>query len=279
MSQEAKTDNGTIREKKMNENNADEENSNTKNINAEDAKTKVTDIKEEDSKTENTRNKTTDINSESAVPVNTTVEDMKKITSKKNSMIIEIISWIKWIVFVIAFTFVLRYFVIINADIPSTSMYPLIIGNHNNPDRIIGFRLAYLLENPKRKDVIIFKYPVDETSAPFIKRVIGLPGEKVTIKDGKVYINNAKKPLKEPYINGTWTVENTGFTFQVPKDCYLVLGDNRNVSMDARYWASEALNRGLAKTNEEAQKYSYVKKSQILGKAEFAYWPSVKWMN
>lgn len=199
-------------------------------------------------------------------------------TEKKSSTLSEIISWIKWIVIVLVLSFLLRHYVLINADIPSTSMYPLITGDSNNPDRVVGFRLAYLFEQPKRKDIIIFKYPVDETSAPFIKRIIGLPGEKVTIKDGKIYINDAKKPLSEPYVNGTWTVENTGYTFQVPKDSYLVLGDNRNVSMDARYWALEAIKNGLATSQREAEKYSYVKKDEILGKAEFEYWPSVKWM-
>ena len=63
-------------------------------------------------------------------------------------------------------------------------------------DRLFGFRLSYLMEDPKRGDIVIFKYP-DNESINYIKRIIGLPGETVTIKDSKVYINNSATPLKE----------------------------------------------------------------------------------
>ena len=124
-------------------------------------------------------------------------------------------------------------------------------------DRLVGFRLAYLKEDPKRFDVIIFRYPVDETQS-FIKRVIGLPGETVEIRQGKIFIDGAEEPLTEDYLKEEWTVNNDGYVFEVPDNSYLVLGDNRNVSLDARYWANEAMEYGVAATEQESLQYSYV---------------------
>ena len=85
--------------------------------------------------------------------------------------------------FVLAFlvAFFLKEYIIINADIPSGSMENTIMTG----DRLIGNRLAYLFGEPERGDIIIFKYPDDETQL-FVKRIIGMPGETVTIEDAKV---------------------------------------------------------------------------------------------
>lgn len=185
----------------------------------------------------------------------------------------EILSWIKLIAITLICTFLLRRYVIVNAEVPSSSMENLI----EPGDRLVGFRLAYLKEEPKRFDVIIFRYPVDESQS-FIKRVIGLPGETVEIHEGKIYIDGAEEPLEEDYLKETWTVNNDGYVFHVPEDSYLVLGDNRNVSLDARYWANEAMEYGVAATEAESEKYSYVSRDEILGKAEFKYWPKAGWI-
>lgn len=193
------------------------------------------------------------------------VKESKKWT--KEEIRAEVISWIKMFIFVFVFTFILRKYVIVSSEIPSTSMENLI----EPGDRIIGFRLAYLFEEPKRYDIVIFKYPVDESQG-FIKRIIGMPGETVEIREGKIYIDGSEEPLQEDYLKEEWTVANDGYVFQVPEDSYLLLGDNRNVSMDARYWANEALETGVAATENESMKYSYVSRDKILGKAEFKYW-------
>lgn len=86
--------------------------------------------------------------------------------------------------------------------------------------------------------------------------MIGLPGDTVEIKDAKIYINGAEQPLKEDYLKETWTEATGPFTFEVPEDSYLVLGDNRNDSYDARYWD-----------------HTYVTKDEIIGKAYFIYYP------
>lgn len=145
----------------------------------------------------------------------------------------------------------LKQFVIINAYIPSGSMENTIFPG----DRLIGNRLAYAFDEPERGDIVIFKYPDDEEQL-FVKRIIGLPGETVTIEDGLIYIGDDEILLKEGYLKEEWVVDNGPYVFVVPEDCYLVLGDNRNNSKDARYWEN-----------------TYVEEDKILGKAVFTYWP------
>ncbi|MGN0484528.1 MAG: signal peptidase I [Lachnospiraceae bacterium] len=186
----------------------------------------------------------------------------------------EIFSWVRFLVIVFVISLFINKCVIVNAEVPTSSMENLI----KPGDRLIGNRLAYITKNPKRLDVVIFKYPVDEDTN-FIKRIIGLPGETVRISDGKIYINDSEEPLEETYLKEEWTVENDGYEFHVPENCYLMLGDNRNVSLDARYWADEALGNGKASTQEEAENFQYVSKDKILGKAEFKYWYPFKWLN
>ncbi|MGN0484527.1 MAG: signal peptidase I [Lachnospiraceae bacterium] len=187
--------------------------------------------------------------------------------NKKQEIRKEIFSWIRLFVIAIAASLLLNRCVIYSAEIPTGSMENTIM----EKDRVIGNRLAYLQSGPERQDIVIFKYPVNEKKT-FIKRVIGLPGETVRISSGKIYINDAKEPLKESYLKEEWTVANDGFEFQVPDDCYLMLGDNRNDSLDARYWAGEALKYGKASTEKEAETFQFVSRDKILAKAGFRYW-------
>ncbi len=190
-----------------------------------------------------------------------------KTEEKKGDMRKEVVSWIRMFVIVIAVVFVLTQFVIINVRVPSGSMENTIM----TKDRLIGFRFSYWFDEPQRGDIILFSYPVDEKQT-YIKRVIGLPGETVEIRDGKIYIDGSTEPLEEDYLKETWTWENDGYTFKVPEGCYFVLGDNRNDSEDGRFWAQLALSEGKASTPEEAEQYSYVKKDEIKGKAIFKYY-------
>lgn len=190
-----------------------------------------------------------------------------KTEEKKGDMRKEVVSWVRMFVIVIAVVFVLTQFVIINVRVPSGSMENTIM----TKDRLIGFRFSYWFDEPQRGDIILFSYPVDEKQT-YIKRVIGLPGETVEIRDGKIYIDGSSEPLEEDYLKETWIWENDGYTFKVPEGCYFVLGDNRNDSEDGRFWAQIALNEGKASTPEEAEPYSYVKKDEIKGKAIFKYY-------
>ena len=157
--------------------------------------------------------------------------------------------YLKTFLIIFCVVFALNKLVYINAVIPSESMQNTIMKG----DRIIGNRLAYIKDDPKRYDIIIFKYP-DDPSKIFIKRVIGLPGETVTVKDGKVYIDNSKQPLPDNYCAEKMTGDFG--PYEVPEDSYFVMGDNRNNSLDSRYWEN-----------------TYVTKDAILAKAGFRYWP------
>jgi signal peptidase I len=163
----------------------------------------------------------------------------------------EALSWILYLGTAVLIALLLKNFVIINATVPTGSMENTIMPG----DDLLGLRVAYLFSEPERGDIVIFKYPDDE-SQKFIKRIIGLPGDEVVIEDGKIYINGSEEPLDEPYLKEEW-VRNTGpFDFEVPEGCYLVMGDNRNDSWDARYWEN-----------------TYVTEDELIGKALFVYYP------
>lgn len=170
---------------------------------------------------------------------------------KEESTIKEVLSWVITIALAVVAALFIKNYVIINANIPSGSMENTIMTG----DRLFGNRLAYNGKDPSRGDIVIFKYP-DNEEENYVKRVIGLPGETVEIRDAQIFINGSEEPLKEDYLKEEWTVAAGPYYFEVPEDCYLVLGDNRNNSWDARYWEN-----------------TYVAKEKILGKAVFRYYP------
>ena len=163
----------------------------------------------------------------------------------------EVLSWVVTLAITFVLIFVLKNYVIINAMVPTGSMENTIMPD----DQLFGNRLAYVFEEPQRGDIIFFYFPDDETQK-FVKRIIGLPGETVTIEDGKVYINDSEVPLEEPYLKEEWRVNKGPYVFEVPEGCYFVMGDNRNTSRDAREW-----------------KNTYVAKEKIIGKAMVIYYP------
>ena len=120
--------------------------------------------------------------------------------------------------------------------------------NLHDGEFVVINRLAYRWAEPDRGEIIVFRYPLDPERR-FIKRIIGLPGDEVSISQGIVYINGT--PLEEPYINtpplydGEWTIE---------EGRYFVLGDNRNNSSDSQNWGS-------------------LESEDIIGKAVIVYWP------
>jgi signal peptidase I len=133
--------------------------------------------------------------------------------------------------------------------IESISMQPTLFAG----DFVIVNKLAYWLGNPGRGDVIIFHYPPDPGREPYIKRVIGLPGDIVRVSQGKVFVN--KQPLNEPYISANPMYEGS---WEVPPESLFVLGDNRNSSSDSHQWGMVPL-------------------KNVIGKAEVVYWPPTEW--
>ncbi len=110
------------------------------------------------------------------------------------------------------------------------SMYPTL----HDGDYLIATPVPYWLHRPQRGDIVILKDPEDP-SENLVKRIVALPGDRVTIRGGHVYIDG--KLLAEPYINEPWTIRATwppDGTELVPPGEYFVMGDNRNVSLDSR---------------------------------------------
>ena len=164
----------------------------------------------------------------------------------------EILSYIKILAVAVIVAFLFTRFIIVNAQVPSGSMENTILTG----DRLIGFRLAYLFHEPERGDIVIFKYPDDESQL-FIKRLIGLPGDTVEIKNGKVFINGEEDEEANSHVPETPT-GNYG-PYVVPEGCYFMLGDNREHSKDSRFWSN-----------------TFVTYDEIVGKAIIRYYPSIK---
>jgi signal peptidase I len=118
---------------------------------------------------------------------------------------------------------------------------------------LIVNKLLYRLHPPERGDIIVFEYP-KAPDRDFIKRVIGLPGEEIEIRNGKVYVNGI--PLEEDYIS-----REPAYTYAkhtVGPDEVFVLGDNRNSSSDSHTWGMLPV-------------------KNIIGKAWVSYWPPKEW--
>ena len=150
----------------------------------------------------------------------------------------ELISWL-WV----AVAFLLITGTIVQARvIPSESMEnTLLVGDH-----LLVSRLGYgvgvpftkyqvrLWREPHRQQMVIFHAPIPGTDEDFIKRLIGLPGDRLEIRKGVVMVNG--KALAEPYRLGVPRVEDNYGPVDIPEKCYFVLGDNRDDSYDSRYW-------------------------------------------
>ncbi len=139
--------------------------------------------------------------------------------------------WTETLVVALALALLIRTFAMQVFFIPSGSMEPTLdIG-----DRLIVNKLTFKFREPARFDIIVFRFPYSkpgEENRDFIKRVLGLPGETLQIKDGVVYING--KPLEEKHTMNRDTA-NFG-PVVIPSDSYFVMGDNRPNSADSRYW-------------------------------------------
>lgn len=160
----------------------------------------------------------------------------------------EILSWIKTIVFAVVIAVIINKVVIVNATVPTGSMENTIMPN----DRVVALRLSYYWGSPDRGDIVVFRYP-DNEEVLYIKRVIGLPGETITIRNGKIYINDSPEPLEEDYLKEDF--DGSYGPYIVPEGSYFMMGDNRNNSLDSRYWENK-----------------FVEEDKILGKVLFKYY-------
>lgn len=151
------------------------------------------------------------------------------MSEKTKAVVKEIISYAITFAAALIIGLGINRFVLASISVPTGSMEPTIMSH----DRLFGNRLAYLNKLPERGDIVVFPFP-DDKETMYIKRIVGLPGETVTIVDGKVYINDSTEPLEEPYL--TVVPVGTYGPFEVPEGHYFMLGDNRNMSKDSRFW-------------------------------------------
>lgn len=191
---------------------------------------------------------------------------MKKKEMMTQKVKSELREWVESIVVAFAIAVVLQTFVIQAFKIPSGSMIP----TFNIGDRIfvnkflycaripfVNIRLPIMdVREPKRGDIIVFTSPEDPKK-DFVKRLIALGGEKVEIREGKIYVNGTV--VEDPSIRSVFYYNagdygREGSPVTVPKGSYFALGDNSANSRDSRYWG-------------------FVPRSNLIGKAVFIYWP------
>jgi signal peptidase I len=167
------------------------------------------------------------------------------------------------ILIAVVLALLIRTFVVQAFKIPSGSMLETLqIGDHILVNKFIfGTRIPFTnmkllpVRKPERGDIIVFKYPVDE-KRDFIKRVIGIPGDVIEIRNKVVYVNDAE--LQDGYViyrdeNIVPGQRDNFGPVTVPDDSYFMMGDNRDGSFDSRFWG-------------------YVKEEEVLGKALIIYW-------
>lgn len=137
----------------------------------------------------------------------------------------------------LALAFAIRFFIAAPYVVSGASMEPTFFDYHY----LIIDRVAYNIGNPERGDVIVFKYP-PQPSRSLIKRVIGLPGERVVIEGSTIHIYNDTHPdgfaLDEPYIASENRSYGDRMDITLGEHEYIVLGDNRSVSADSRLWGA-----------------------------------------
>lgn len=138
--------------------------------------------------------------------------------------------------------------------VSGSSMFP----NFKNGDYIITDKISYRLGDPKRGDIVVFKNPKDETQ-DFIKRILGVPGDKIKVQNGKIILNGAE--LNEPYLHNVTTNPGSflkeGQEVTVEPGHYITIGDNRPASSDSREWG-------------------FVTRAELIGKVFLRYWPATE---
>jgi signal peptidase I len=175
-----------------------------------------------------------------------------------------VLDWVITIGGAILIVLALKAWVVNPYRIPSSSMEPTLHCARPAPgcearfsDRVLANRFIYRFRKPKRGEIIVFKTPPEAkqrcgAGGTFVKRLIGLPGETVSERDGIVYINGQQ--LEEPYIQPARRDHESPREWQVPKGDYFFMGDNRSQSCDSRVWGP-------------------VPRQNLIGEVFFVYWP------
>ncbi len=158
--------------------------------------------------------------------------------------------WLRDLVISLAISAFIIIFLYQPVKVEGTSMMPCL----QDQERIFVNKFVYRLEPIERGDIVVFRYPRDPSKS-YIKRVIGVAGDRIRIDDGQVYVNG--KRLNEDYVPGPYEDDRSYPEIEVPPHSFFVLGDHRSMSNDSR-------------------DFGPVKESFIYGKAVFGYWPMDK---
>src|ERR1700678_1008960 len=158
--------------------------------------------------------------------------------------------WLRDLILSLAIAAFIIIFIYQPVKVEGTSMMPS-LADH---ERIFVNKFVYRLEPIERGDIVVFRYPRDPSQS-YIKRVIGVAGDRIHIDGGQVYVND--QPLDEDYVPPAYTDVQSLQEIVVPAQSYFVLGDHRNMSRDSR-------------------DFGPVNQSYIYGKAVFGYWPMDK---
>lgn len=179
------------------------------------------------------------------------------------------------IVVIVAIVAAIRTFLVSPFQVEGSSMIETLV----DKEYIIINKFAYLFGEPQRGDVVVFRPPNDETKF-YVKRVIGMPGDTITIRDGFVYLKKAGEEDSKKLDEATYlssrnlghtfrhppsSGDRTSVTFDVPADDYLLLGDNRQGSLDSRSF-----------TGEGGKALPFVKEDDIKGRVWFVALPITK---
>ena len=167
--------------------------------------------------------------------------------SSPSSLKRDLRGWARDLLLALGLAAIIIIFLYQPVKVEGTSMAPLLA----DQERIFINKFVYRFEPIERGDVVVFWYPYDRSKS-FIKRVVGLPGEMVEIRQGRVYVDG--KRLEEPYVPQQFADSSNYGPVQVPPGEYFVMGDHRASSNDSRVFGS-------------------VPNRLIYGKAVFAYWP------
>ncbi|MBX6361229.1 signal peptidase I [Pseudacidobacterium ailaaui] len=175
-------------------------------------------------------------------------ENEQQITSGKGHRRSGFQLWLRDFIVSVMASFFIITFLYQPVRVEGTSMQPEL----RDQDRLFVNKFAYDIEKISRGDVVVFYYPRD-LSKSYIKRVIGLPGDDIRIREGRVYVNG--KLLDEPYVPRSYRDVRSMGDLTVPPNEYFVMGDHRSISSDSR-------------------DFGPVPRKLIYGKAAFVYWPA-----
>ena len=180
-----------------------------------------------------------------------TISSTQKISSAFASVGQFILSFLETVVVALVISIVLYIFIMTPHEVIGNSMHP----TYKNGEYLMANKVTYRVKEPQRGDVIIFKY---SDTQDFIKRIIGLPGDTVMLKDGQMYINGTildeSNYLSDSIYSNGGDFLKEGQSVTIPDDEYFVCGDNRPHSSDSRTFGS-------------------IKETDIKGKAWIVYFP------